>query len=145
MTIKSQLMEDLKAAMKAGDAMTRDTIRFLQSEVKNHEIDHGEQDDAGVQKVVASQVKKIKEGIEEFIKGGREDLVDDEKAKVAVLEKYLPKQLSDEELSALVEKTIGGLSDTSNRGQVIGAVMKAVAGQADGGRVSAKVNEILSK
>lgn len=136
-------MDDLKVAMRAGDAVTRDTIRFLQSEIKNFEIDNGEQNDTGVQKIIASQVKKMNEAIEEFAKASRSDLVTEEKAKVEVLSKYLPKQLGDEELTVLVQKTISEMSDTSNRGQVIGAVMKVVAGQADGGRVSAKVNEIL--
>ncbi|MDR0463113.1 MAG: GatB/YqeY domain-containing protein [Pseudomonadales bacterium] len=144
MTIKQQLMEDMKTAMRAGDAVARDTIRFLMSEIKNVELDNGEQDDQGVQKIVASQVKKIKEGIEEFKKAGRDDLIVDEETKVTVLENYLPKQLSDAELEEAVKKVLAENADNTNKGQVIGLAMKAVDGQADGGRVSAMVNKLLS-
>lgn len=137
-------MDDMKSAMRGGDSVTRDTIRFLMSEIKNHELDHGEQDDAGVQKIAASQVKKIKEGIEEFKKAGRDDLADDEEGKLKVLANYLPKQLTDGELEEIVKRVVGENAG-GNVGQIIGQVMKAVGGSADGNRVSALVGSLLGK
>ena len=96
MTLKQQLMEDMKSAMKAHDTVKLGAIRFLQAELRNVEIDHGEQDDAGIQKIVARQIKQMKDAISDYQKGDRQDLVDAEAAKITVLEAYLPQQMSDE-------------------------------------------------
>ena len=138
-TIKKQLIEDMKEAMKARESVRLGVVRFLMSEIKNYEIDNGEQDDAGIQRLVASQVKKMKEAIEEFEKAGRSDLVEEELPKVAVLEGYLPEQMSDEELEKIVGEVMAEMGEVKNVGQVIGAVMKKVAGKADGGRVKEAV------
>jgi uncharacterized protein len=142
MSLKTQLTEDMKTAMRAKDAFKLGVIRFLISDIRNFEIDNGEQDDAGVQKLVAKQVKQMKDAIAEFEKGERADLVTEEKQKIAILENYLPQQMSDEELAAIVDKVVSQ-AGTTNMGQVIGLVMKEVAGQADGGRVSALVKKAL--
>lgn len=141
MTIKQQLADDMKAAMRARDALTLGAIRFLQAEIRNVEIDHGEQDDAGVQKIIARQVKQMKDAIVEYDKGHRADLVTDEQAKIAVIEKYLPRQLSDEALTAVVQKVMAE-NPGAQFGQLIGQVMKQTAGQADGSRVSAMVKAL---
>lgn len=138
MTRKQQLSEDMKNAMRARDSVTLGAIRFLQAEVRNVEIDHGEQDDAGVEKIVARQIKQMRDSISEYEKGGREDLVAEEQAKIAVLEKYLPQQLSDAELESLV-KTVMAENPDAQMGQLIGLVMKQTAGRADGGRVSGMI------
>lgn len=138
MTRKQQLSEDMKNAMRARDSVTLGAIRFLQAEVRNVEIDHGEQDDAGVEKIVARQIKQMRDSISEYEKGGREDLVAEEQAKIAVLEKYLPQQLSDAELESLV-KTVMAENPGAQMGQLIGLVMKQTAGRADGGRVSGMI------
>lgn len=143
MTIKQQLTEDMKSAMRAKEMSKLTTIRFLLSEIKNYEIDQGEQDDAGIQKVIASQVKKMNDAIADFLAAGREDLVAEEKEKVAVLSAYLPEQLSDAELEQVVIATIADVG-LNNQGQLIGAVMKKVAGRADGNRVSAIVKQQIS-
>ncbi len=144
MNLKEQLTADMKEAMKAREMERLQTIRFLLSEIKNYEIDlGGEEGDDGVrQKVVASQVKKINEAIEEFRAAGREDLIANEEAKVIIMEKYLPAQLSDEELEAVVRDVLEGAGEVSNQGQLIGLVMKQVAGQADGKRVGAMIAQV---
>lgn len=142
MPLKAQLMEDMKNAMRSGDTVKRDTVRFLMAAVKNFEIDNGEQDDEGVQKVVAREVKKMNEAIIEFEKGDRQDLADADKAKVAVLQAYLPQQMSAEELDVIVKQTIDEAPD-KNFGLVMKAVMAKVQGKADGGAVSAAVKKLL--
>lgn len=142
MNLQAQLMEDMKQAMRDKDMVKLGVIRFLRSEIKNFEIDNGEQDDAGVQKVIASQVKKLKDAVTDFKKAGREDLVAEEEAKIIYMESYLPQQISDEELEAIVTRVIAA-ADDKNMGKLIGAVMKEVAGQADGTRVSAAVRSKL--
>ena len=142
MNLKDQLIEDMKQAMKSKDTIKLGVVRFLRSEIKNFEIDNGEQDDKGVAKIIASQLKKIKDAVEEFRAAGRDDLVTSEEAKIAILESYLPAQMSDEELRGIVSKIVDE-SEDRNMGKLIGAVVKAVDGKADGGRVSALVKEKL--
>lgn len=142
MDIKTQLLEDMKQAMKAKDMDTLGVIRFLRSEIKNFEIDNGDQDDAGVQKIIASQVKKLKDAVTDFQKAGRTDLVDAELGKISVMEKYLPEQLSDADLEKIVSEVLESVEET-NVGKLIGLVMQKVAGRADGGRVSALIRSKL--
>ena len=142
MDLQAQLMEDMKQAMRDKDMDKLGVIRFLRSEIKNFEIDNGAQDDAGVQKIIAAQVKKLKDAITDFRKAGRDEMVAEEEAKIAVMESYLPEQLSDEELAAIVTKVVSAAED-KNMGKLIGAVMKEVDGRADGGRVSAAVRSQL--
>lgn len=142
MPLKATLMNDMKDAMRARDQVKLDTIRFLLSELKNFEIDNGPQEDEGVQKVVTRVVKQMTEAIEEFRKGDREDLAEAESAKLQIMQAYLPAQLSDAELQQLVAEAISGL-DQPTMGQAMKAAMAKVAGQADGKRVSAIVNQLL--
>ncbi|MGD9129440.1 MAG: GatB/YqeY domain-containing protein [Candidatus Woesebacteria bacterium] len=142
MPLKQTLMNDMKQAMKARDSKTLGVLRLLLSELKNVEIDHGEQDDAGVERIIRRMVKQWREAIEEYKKGNREDLVTEAKEKITVLEKYLPKQMSDEELKKIVETVIAA-TDSKQAGPLIGQVMAKVKGQADGKRVAAMVNQML--
>lgn len=142
MTLKQQLTEDMKQAMRDRDSMKLNTVRFLLSEIKNFEIDNGEQDDAGVLKLVQKQVKQMKDAIAEFDKAGRSDLVEEENKKVAILETYLPQQMSDDQLAIIVDEVLAA-TDNKQMGPVMAEVMKRVAGQADGGRVSAMVRSKL--
>lgn len=135
MPLKAQLMEDMKAAMRAHDSVKLNTIRFLNADIKNTEIDNGELDDAGVIKVIQKQVKQMRDAMADYEKGGRQDLVEEEQAKVDILETYLPKQMSDDELNAVIDKVMAE-QPGQNMGVLIGQVMKQVQGQADGGRVS---------
>jgi uncharacterized protein len=143
MSLKDQLMEEMKNAMRAKDSVRLGVIRFLRSEIKNIEIDHGDQNDAGVLKIVAKQVKSMKDANSEYEKGGRQDLVEDNNIKIKILEEYLPKQLSDEELETIVKNVVDS-AEEKHMGKIIGSVMKEVGGKADGGRVSQMVRKLLS-
>jgi uncharacterized protein YqeY len=143
MTIKEQLMNDMKEAMKAREMDKLGTIRFLMSEIKNYEIDNGAQDDAGIEKVIAGQIKKMNDAVVDYEKGGRSDLVEGEQAKIVVLKKYLPEQLSDNELKTVIEEKIAQLGK-ENMGMIIGAVTKEVGSKADGSRVAALVRETFA-
>ncbi len=101
MTLKDQLMEDLKDAMRSGDELRKLTIRMARAAIKNAEINRmGELDDAGVQDVLRKEIKQRRESAEEYEKGKRTDLSDKERAEAALLEAYLPKQMSVEEVEA---------------------------------------------
>lgn len=141
--LKAQLTEDMKNAMRARDSVRLNTVRFLLSEIKNFEIDNGPQDDAGVTKVIAKEVKKMKDAINDFDKAGRQDLVEEESVKVKIMEAYLPAQLSGEELNALVQEVI---NETGNKefGVLMKAAMTKVQGRADGGAVSAALKKLLA-
>lgn len=145
MTIKAQLLEDMKTAMKARDAETLTTIRFLMSEIKNAEIDGSSSDDLSVQKIIASQVKKIKDAINDFQQANRLDLVTQEEKKIAVMSKYLPAQLDDATLTQIIKDVIAQTADHQNQGKIIGQVVKAVAGQADGQRIKVLVSQLLAQ
>lgn len=145
MALQADLINDMKLAMKSRDQVRLDTIRFMLSQLKNLAIDKGEPlTDTEVQKAIAKQVKQQNEVIDQYRQAGRQDLVDEETAQVKVLETYLPTQISDEELQAMVAKTIEEMPN-AGLGQVIGAVNKLTAGQADGARVAAEVKRQLSQ
>ena len=144
MTIQQQLVEDMKTAMRAHEMEKLTTIRFLLAEIKNAQIDGAGETDADLQKVIASQVKKSKEAAAEFVAAARQDLVAAETEKIAVMEAYLPQQLSDEALEKLVRETLSENTGL-NFGQLMGQVMKKVAGRADGKRVQALMVQINGK
>ncbi len=143
MSLKKQLIADMKEAMKSGDKTKLNVVRFLRSQIKNFEIDHGEQDEAGLEQIVAKEVKQVKESIEEYRQAGREDLVEAEESKLEILHKYLPEQLADQELAEIVQKVIDQ-ANLSEVGPIIGQVMARVKNQADGSRVAELVREKLS-
>lgn len=142
MSLRNQLISEMKTAMKAGEKTKLSVIRYLRSQIKNYEIDHGEQDEAGLQQIVAKEVKQIKESINEYRQAGREDLVEAEEAKLEILQTYLPEQLSDEKLKEIVQEVIDH-TDLNEPGPVIGQVMSKVKNQADGGRVAQLVRELM--
>ncbi|PIR59011.1 MAG: glutamyl-tRNA amidotransferase [Candidatus Pacebacteria bacterium CG10_big_fil_rev_8_21_14_0_10_56_10] len=142
MTLKDQLMADMKQALKAGEKTRLSSIRLAISQVKNVEIDSGELDDAGVQQVLAKMVKQLKDALTEFQRAGRRDIVSAEQEKIKVLEEYLPDQLSDQELDRVVDEVIAN-SNQPRMGQVIGQVMAQAAGRADGAKVARLVKAKL--
>lgn len=144
MSLKDDLMQQMKEAMKAKDTETLSTIRLLRSEIKNFEIDNGEQDDAGVQKIVARMIKQWKDAINDYKAGGREDLVVEAQQKLKVLEKFLPAQMSEEAVRKLVAEVVVEAGADAKPGPVTGMVMKKVAGKADGGLVAKLVKELLA-
>lgn len=134
MSVTQKLMEDMKVAMRARETTKLGSIRLLLSEVKNAEIDQGELNEEGFQKVVAKLAKQIRESADEFAKAGREETAAGEFAKLEVLKAYLPAQLTDKELKSIVEAVKADLPDAPV-GKLMGAVMAKVKGKADGNRV----------
>ena len=133
--------------MRAHDADRLSTTRLLLAAVKQREIDEKiEATDAQVTEVIAKMVKQRRDSIQQYRAGGREDLAQKEQAEIDVLSGYLPKQLSDEEIGAIIDEAIAqsGLSGMAAMGKVMGAVKAKVAGRADLGKVSALVKARLT-
>ena len=147
MSLKEQLAEDFKAAMKAHDTVRKNTVQMVKARVLQVEKDHHiELDDEGVIEVVAKEVKQRRDSLPEFEKSGREDLVEGLKAEIAVLAAYLPAQLSKEELEVIVKETIEelGLSGMQNMGRAMSAILPKVKGKADGKEVNSLVKQYLA-
>ena len=142
-----KLQEDLKQAQLARDEIKVSTLRLLLSEIKNAEIAKGGQlADSDVVTIVQREIKKRKEAAIGFRSGQREEQAQKEEVEALVLQGYLPAQLSNEELTKIIEESINevGAKSISDMGRVIGVVMGKVKGQAEGGVVSALVKEKLS-
>lgn len=145
--LKEKLQSDLREAMKAGDEVWRDTLRMVLSAIKNKEIEKlGPLNDEQLLDVLISEVKKRKESIELFKAGNRADLVKKETGELEILQKYLPAQLSKDELATIVDEAIKSTGSTSikDMGKVIAAVMAHAKGKAEGATVSALVKKKLS-
>lgn len=144
-SLRSQLTDMMKTAMKARDQVRLDSVRFVLSQIKNAEIDlHREMNDEEVIQLLKKEVKNRKEAIEQFIQGGRQEIVDEETAKLNVIKEFLPAEMSDEELQNIVQEVVDSIGN-SEFGQVMKAIMAKVNGQADGKRVSEFVKKALSK
>lgn len=145
MSIKEQLDADIKAAMLAGDKTLVTTLRGLKSAILNVEVAEGIRDsglpDNRVLEVFVKEAKKRQDSADMYAQGGSQERVDAELAEKAVIEKYLPKQLSDDELIVIIDKAIesAGANGPQMMGQVIGLVKQETAGTADGGRIAALV------
>lgn len=147
MTLAERLNQDYVAAMKAGDGVRKDTLRLLRSAIKNAEIEQrGPLDDAGVLRVLQAQAKQRRDSIALFEQGGRADLVAAEAAELAVIEGYLPAQLSEAELEAIVRDHIAsaGATSAADIGRFMGPLMKAVQGRADGRQVNEIARRLLA-
>ena len=146
-SIKERLEQDIRDAMRSRSQQRLDALRFLKSQIQLVEKNAlKELDDAGVVDVVAKQVKDRRESIQMFTQGGRDDLVAQEQAALAVVQEYLPEQLDDAALEALAHQVIAevGASGPSERGKVMGRIMPQVRGKADGGAVNAIVSRLLA-
>jgi hypothetical protein len=147
MSLKGQITEDMKSAMKAGDKDRLKVVRLMLSAVKQVEIDKRiEIDDDGVLAVLGKMLKQRRDSVEQFEKGGREDLAKIERDEIAILEQYLPAQLSADELASLIDEAIkaSGAGSIRDMGKVMGQIKAKAAGRADMGAVSAAVKERLS-
>lgn len=150
MNLYETIGSDLKEAMKSGDTLKRDTLRLLQSAVKNMAIEKRkpatECTDAEVEDVVRRLVKQRKDSIEQYNAGGRADLADKEADESRLLEVYLPQAMLESELATLVETTLteSGMTAKTQTGQAMGVVMKRVAGRASGDDVRRMVERFLS-
>lgn len=147
MSLKSQLESDMKDAMRARENETRDAIRYVLAAVKNAEIaKKGELSEEEELKLIRAQVKQRVDSIEQFRNGGREDLAAKEESQVKILEKYLPQQMSDEELDGFVRQGIEetGAEGPKDMGKVMGALNKKSDGRVDGKRLSTAVRNALA-
>ena len=147
--MEDQIKSDLKEAQLAKDEMKVSTIRMLISELTYARVKKGpdaELEDTEIVAVVQRELKKRQESVEAFEKADRQELADKEKAEIEILKVYLPPQMSDEELTKIVEDAIQqtGAQSPSDMGKVIGLVMQKVGQSATGGQVSSLVKEKLS-
>ena len=148
MSLKDQITEDMKNAMRAKDVARLGAIRLLLAAIKQREVDERiVVDDAGVIATVEKMMKQRKDSISQFEKAGRDDLVAIEAGEMAILQAYLPAQLSDAEVEAAVAAAVSatGAAGPQDMGKVIGALKAQLAGKADMGKVSALVKAVLAK
>jgi uncharacterized protein YqeY len=146
--LADQIDADMKTAARAKDARRLGTLRMLKSQMKYREIEKAKPlDDADVVAVIASMIKQRKDSAAQFTAGGRPELAQNENAEIAILEAYLPRQLTDAELAALVQESVAasGAKDPKDMGAVMKMLMPKVAGRAEGKRVSDAVKGALSK
>lgn len=146
MNLKDLFMQDLKTAMKEKQELRKLTITMLRAAVKQIEVDQRiELEDAAIIDIIAKQIKQKKAAIEEFAKGGRQDLVDEANAEIDVLMAYMPQQLSREEIVVIVQNIIQstGASTMKDMGKVVAEAKDATKGQADGKTLSDVVKELL--
>lgn len=149
--LKQKILDDLKAAMKAGDTVRRDTLRMLDSMIKNVEIEKMKREtglsEEEVQEVIRRAVKQRKDAVEQYRSGGREDLATKENAEIEVLSAYLPAQLDEAAVRAAVKEAIAaaGATGPAEIGKVMGPLMGELKGQADGSLVKRLVEEELGK
>ena len=148
MTLELQIQEDIKAAMKAKDTVAMNATRAVKGEIllfKTAEGGSKEVTDADILKMIQKLVKQRKEAAEQYTAAGRQELADNELAEAAVMEKYLPKPLTQEEIEAKVKEIIVQVGATSMKdmGKVMGLASKTLAGQADGKTISAVVKALL--
>jgi uncharacterized protein YqeY len=146
MSLKDQITEDMKSAMKAGEKDRLKVVRLIRAAIKQIEVDKRiELDDAAVLIVLDKMVKQRRDSVEQFQKGNRNDLADIELAEIVVLEDYLPEQLSDEELDAMIDEAISatGAETIRDMGKVMSQIKAKAAGAADMGAVGAKVKARL--
>ncbi|RUP34308.1 MAG: GatB/YqeY domain-containing protein [Curvibacter sp.] len=147
MSLKEQITEDMKAAMRAKDSERLGTIRLLQAAIKQREVDERiTLDDVGVVAIVDKLIKQRKDSIAAFEQAGRQDLADKESAELKVLQAYLPARLSADEVSAEVKAIVAelGAAGPGDMGKVMGVVKTRLAGKADMGLVSAAVKAALA-
>jgi uncharacterized protein len=148
MSLKEQITEDMKTAMRAKDTARLGTIRLLQAAMKQKEVDERvELDDTAVIAIVDKLIKQRKDSIAAYESANRQDLADIERNEMKVLEVYLPQRLSAEEITAAVQAIVAqvGAAGPGDMGKVMGAVKTQLAGKADMGLVSAAVKAALTK
>ena len=146
MTLHERLNDDLKSAMRAGDAPRRTVLRYLLSAIHNQEIEKkGPLDDEAITALLGRQAQQRRDSIEAFRKGRRDDLVAKEEAELTLIVGYLPQQLTDDEVRELAVRAIAdtGAEGPRDMGRVMGALMPQVRGRADGKTVSTAVSELL--
>lgn len=148
MSLKDQLVKDLQDAMRSGDELKKSTIRMVRASIKNAEIAKiAELDDAGVQDVLRKEIKQRRESAEEYARANRMDLAEKEQAEAALIEAYLPQQMSEAEIEAEVRAIVGevGASGPRDLSKVMPVAMSRLKGRAEGRLVNKVVTSILSE
>lgn len=147
MSLKGQITDDVKSAMKAGEKDRLKVLRLVTAAIKQVEVDtRVELDDAGILDVLNKMVKQRRDSISQYVKGARQDLADIEQAEIEVIQDYLPEQMSVEEVDAMIDEAITatGAESIRDMGKVMGAIKNKAQGRADmgmvGGRVKARLN-----
>jgi hypothetical protein len=146
MSLKERITEDMKSAMRAAQKERLGTVRMILAGIKQREVDERVTlDDSQVLAVIDKMVKQRKESIAQFETGGRADLVAKEQAEIALLQEYLPTQLTPAEIEALISAAIAktGAASIKDMGKVMGALKSELAGRADMGAVSARIKQKL--
>jgi len=149
MSLKEKIHSDLKDAMKAGEAVRRDTLRMLDSMIKNTEIEKMKKEeglsDEEVISVIGRGIKQRRDSVEQYEKGGRPELADKEKKEIEILSVYLPEQMGEDKIREIVKSVISatGAKTKAEMGKVMGAAMGKLKGQADGNTVKKIVEEEL--
>ena len=141
MNLKKNILKELKEAMKEGNTVKRDTLRMLDSMIKNTEIEKGKRetglDEEEIQAIITRAIKQRKEAIMQYVSGGRDDLAQKEKQELEILAVYQSQQLTEDEIKKIVKKVIveTGATSLADLGRVMGLSMKQLKGKADGGVV----------
>ena len=146
MSLKNQITEDMKSAMKAGEKDRLKVVRLILAAVKQVEVDKRiELDDAAVLAVLNKMVKQRRDSIDQYVKGNRQDLADVEQAEIEIIQAYLPEQLSEADLDKLIDEAIAatGAESIRDMGKVMGAIKTKAQGRADMGVVGARVKARL--
>ncbi len=146
MTLKNRIKDDIKAAMRAKDTAKRDTLRNIQTMVKQIEVDQRiELTDGDVEKILMKYAKQREDGAAQFAEAGRDDLVVKEQAELALVKSYLPEPMSDEELESLISGIIAEVDakGIKDMGKVMGAAKAAAGSKADGGRINIVAKKLL--
>ncbi|HFC30836.1 MAG TPA: GatB/YqeY domain-containing protein [Oceanospirillales bacterium] len=146
MTLKANILDDMKAAMRAKEKQRLGTIRLLTAAIKQVEVDERKElSDDDIVAIVTKMVKQRKDSAKMYLDANRQDLAEQENYEIGVLEKYLPEQLGDAELEELIQKTIAatGASSMADMGKVMGILRPQVTGRADMGAVSQKIKTLL--
>jgi len=147
MNLNAQIKSDIKDAMRAKDILKRDTLRNIQAVVKQIEVDERrEVTDTDMEAILMKYAKQREDAMVQFKDAGRDDLVENEKAELAIIKTYLPEQMSDEELEATVKEIVAqtGATSMKDMGKVMGAAKVAIGSKADGGRINVCVKSLLS-
>jgi uncharacterized protein YqeY len=146
-SLKARINDDVKTAMRGGDARRRDALRLLTAALKQREVDERKElADTDVVAVIEKMIKQRRESIAQFEKGGRQDLAQNEQYEITLFQAYMPQALSDAEITAAVAEAIAaaGAKAPSDMGKVMGALKAKLAGKADMGKVSALVKAKLA-
>lgn len=146
MSLKQRILDDIKAAMKAGDKDRLVTLRMLSAAIKQREVDERiEMDDTQTLAVVEKMIKQRRESIKQYEEGGRPELAAKEQAEIEILDDYMPEQLSDAEIDQLIDAAVKqtGASEMKDMGKVMGVLKPQIQGKADMGEVSKRIKARL--